>query len=86
MSSNDYHIKESQIRELQEYLKILEKLKEDQNKELSKTTKISKPIALSSLPSNKENLATALLDSSNIQNLLDRCSNLIIRYGKEILP
>jgi len=83
MSSNDYHIKESQIRELQEYLKILEKLREQQNKELSKTTKISKPIAFSNLrsPDNKN----VELSEDNVKSMLDRISNLIIRYGREYL-
>jgi hypothetical protein len=67
------------------YLSIIEKLES----ELSlKEPKIpAKPVALSSLPSliNKE-YNSALFDSGNIQNLLDRCSNLLIQYGKEIMP
>ena len=82
MSSN--YLEEERIqKELEEYVRILEKLREDQNKELSKP-KPSRAICLSNLksPISKSNIE---LSEDNVKSMLDRVSNLIIRYGRELL-
>jgi hypothetical protein len=69
--------------EIKLYLSIIEKLESELSaKELSKP-KPSKAICLSNLrsPSNKN----VELSEDNVKSMLDRVSNLIIRYGREIL-
>jgi hypothetical protein len=82
--SSDYHEQEALEKELLDYIRILNKSKEKQTKELTKEPKISKPIALSNLrsPGNKN----VELSKDDVKTMLDRISNLIIRYGKEVMP
>ena len=73
-------LKDQYIKELMEYL---EKLREDQNKELSKTSKISKPIALSNLksPSNKN----VELSNNELNDKIKYCVNCLLKYGSQFV-
>jgi len=79
------HQQELTEKELLDYIRIIEKVREKQSAELSKVSKIPKPVALSSLrsPISKSNVE---LSEDNVKSMLDRVSNLIIRYGKEVMP
>jgi hypothetical protein len=80
--SSDYHDEEALERELEQYRKILQKLRQEQNKELSKTTKISKPIALSNLksPISKSNVE---LSNNELDDKIKYCVNCLIKYGSQ---
>jgi hypothetical protein len=72
------------IEELTEYYEILEKLRQDQAKELNKESEIpSKPICLSNLQSPMRSHVETSKDQE--KQLLDKVSGLIIQYGKEVL-
>jgi hypothetical protein len=85
--SEDYHQKERIEKELLDYIRILNKSKEEQTKELTKEPKIpAKPISLSNLPSPISNRSKELSNNDNIQNLLEKCSTCLIEYGRKVLP
>jgi len=83
--STDYHTEESIERELEQYRKILQKLKEKSTEQLSKP-KPSKTVCLSNLPSPHTNRSKELSNYDDVQNLLGKCSTYLIEYGKKVLP
>jgi hypothetical protein len=73
------------IEELTEYYEILEKLRQDQAKELNKESEIpSKPVALSNLKSPISNSRTT--SSNELDTKLKYCVDCIIEYGRRTLP
>jgi len=71
------------IKELMEYYEILEKLRQNQAKELGKESEIPKAVSLSSLQSPTKSYPETSKDQE--KQLLDKVSGLLIRYGKEVL-
>jgi hypothetical protein len=80
--SSDYHNEEALERELEQYRKILEKLRQKSEPELSKESKISKPVALSSLPSPISN-KNVELSNNELDDKIKYCVNCLIKYGSQ---
>jgi hypothetical protein len=83
--NEDYHEQERIEKELLDYIRILNKSKEKQIKELSKESRIPKPVALSSLKSPLSNKTTIELSQDELDSKVRNLADLIIKYGREIL-